>query len=474
LLLVFLCLIFCACSSKPRVELRSLAPAETLIYMETNDLGEIAKSLSDSQAWKEFATSTPNFSQLYGVQTAIAISGFETSESIVSLNIKPKFVMILDTNSFETTTKTVVETQITKFLADAKLEKTGDKSVWTTKDNRNIYAVTVGSIAFIGNDESLIESCLQTQRGEKPSLLQNDTLSKLREEKPLAFGYVSSDGVKELSNFAGIKLAIDTSEEDLVRSFIAKILPDFLQKSVTEISWKANKNTIGIEDKFFVKLNPDVANALNDSLQKSSETVNLNAYVPATVYTATSYTFASPNIAFQGLVKIIKSQTDEASGNIIEKFSNLSLQAYGVNDTRTFFENVENQIITAQFDEDGEQSVVIAKIKDEKKLKATIDEETKLKIIGDVAIFGDAESVEKCVVDMNVAPIILPINSAITTTLRENTDAKAIIKNLANVKESEKLLFSTTQTRTSTNGIERTTVSSFGLFGKILQTVKTD
>jgi hypothetical protein len=456
------------------VELRSLAPAETLIYLETNDLGKVAESLSDSQAWKELAESTPNFSQLYGVQTAIAISGFETSESIVSLNVKPKFVVILDTNSFETATKTVVETQISKFLADAKLEKTGDKSVWTTKDNRNIFAVIAGSIAFIGNDESLIENCRQTQRGEKPSLLQNKTLSKLRNEKPLAFGSVSSEGVKELANFASVKLAIDTSEENLARSFIAKILPEFLQKSVTEISWKANKNAIGIEDKFFVELNSEVAEAFNDSLQKSSEPANLNIYVPATVYSATSYNFVSPNIAFQGLVKIIKSRIDEPSGNIIEKFSNFSLQAYGVNDTRTFLENVENQIITVQFDEDGEQSAVIVKMKDKAKLKTIIDEETKLKIIGDVAIFGEAEAVEKCVVDTNTTPLTLPINSAITTTLRENTDVKSIIKNFANIKESEKLIFATTQTRTNTVGIERTTVSSFGLFGKMSEIVKSD
>jgi hypothetical protein len=458
------------------VELRSLAPAETLIYLETNDLGEIAKSLSDSQAWKEFAASTPDFSPAYGVQTAIAISGFETSEGIVSLNVKPKFVLILDTNSYETTAKTVVETQISKFLTDAKLEKTDDKFVWTTKDNRKIFAVIVGSIAFIGNDESLIESCLQTQRGEKPNLLQNETLSKLREEKPLAFGYVSSEGVKELANFASVKLAIDSSEEDLVRSFIAKILPEFLQKSVTEISWKADKNAVGIEDKFFVKLNPDVANGLNDSLQKSSTIPNLDVYVPATAYSATSYNFASPNIAFQGLVKTIKSQTDETSGNIIEKFSNLSLQAYGVNDTRTFLENAENQIITAQFDEDGEQSVVIAKIKNEAKLKATIDEETKLKMIGNVAVFGDAESVEKCVIDTKATPLKLSLNSVITTVSRENIDAKSIIKNLANIKQSneEKTLFSTTQTRTNTLGIERITVSSFGLFGKMLGILQND
>jgi hypothetical protein len=95
-------------------------------------------------------------------------------------------------------------------------------------------------------------------------------------------------------------------------------------------------------------------------------------------------------------------------------------------------------------------------------------------MIGDIAIFGDAESVEKCVIDMNVTPISLPINSAITTTWREDTGAKSIIKNFVSVKDSEKLIFATTQTRTNTLGIERTTVSSLGLFGKMLEIIKSE
>lgn len=475
LLLVF-CLIYSACSSKPRLELRSLAPAETLIYLETNDLGEIVKTLTESQAWKEYASSTPDFSGFYGIQTAVAISGFETTQSIVSLNVKPKFVLIFDTNTFEAATKSAVETQIGKFLKDANFEKNNDKFIWTTKDNRKVFAVIAGSIAFIGNDESLIETCLQTKSGEKPNLLQNVTLSKLHDEKPLAFGFISAEGIKELSNFAGVKLAIDTSEEDLVRSFIAKNLPEILQKSLTEISWKAEKNQIGVEDKFSIKLNPEIANALNDSLQKSADFAELAKYIPANTYSATSYNFASPNLAFQGFVKTIKSQTDESSGNIVEKFSNLSLQAYGLNDTNTFLGNVKNQIISLQFDEEGENSVVIAKVKDKAKLKAVLDEEVSLKFIDDTAIFGDSESVEKCQSDMKINTFSALQNSSISTISQENTEVKPIVKHFAEIrnKNEEKLLFSTTQTQINALGIERTTVSSFGIFGKIMGIVNSE
>src|SRR5882757_7244485 len=82
-LLFSLCLCVSAvnlsCGSKP-TDMRSLAPAETLVYLETNDLAAALQPIVDSKPFNEVAKSKPDFSALKGVQLAVAVTGFETSE----------------------------------------------------------------------------------------------------------------------------------------------------------------------------------------------------------------------------------------------------------------------------------------------------------------------------------------------------------------------------------------------------------
>ena len=52
-----------SCGSPP-VDLRSLAPAETLVYLETNDLGKALGALTESRAFSEAAKRTPDGSGL--------------------------------------------------------------------------------------------------------------------------------------------------------------------------------------------------------------------------------------------------------------------------------------------------------------------------------------------------------------------------------------------------------------------------
>ena len=68
-----------SCASKP-TDMRSLVPAETLVYLETNDLAAALQPIVDSKPFNEVAKSKPDFSALKGVQLVVAVTGFETSE----------------------------------------------------------------------------------------------------------------------------------------------------------------------------------------------------------------------------------------------------------------------------------------------------------------------------------------------------------------------------------------------------------
>src|SRR4051794_8817493 len=75
--------LFLSCSTKP-IDLRSMAPADSLIYLETNDIAATLQPLIDSNAFVEAAKAKPDLSALKGVQLAIVVTGFEASEEQVN------------------------------------------------------------------------------------------------------------------------------------------------------------------------------------------------------------------------------------------------------------------------------------------------------------------------------------------------------------------------------------------------------
>jgi len=52
--------------------MRTLIPADTLVYLETNDLAAALQPIVDSKPFTEVAKSKPDFSALKGVQLAVA------------------------------------------------------------------------------------------------------------------------------------------------------------------------------------------------------------------------------------------------------------------------------------------------------------------------------------------------------------------------------------------------------------------
>src|SRR5438093_12689453 len=75
-----LILLSLSCSSSKQTDLRSLVPADSLVYLETNDLAAALQPIVDSKPFNEVARYKPDLSALKGVQVAVAVSGFETSE----------------------------------------------------------------------------------------------------------------------------------------------------------------------------------------------------------------------------------------------------------------------------------------------------------------------------------------------------------------------------------------------------------
>ncbi|HXH68713.1 MAG TPA: hypothetical protein VNI60_00050 [Pyrinomonadaceae bacterium] len=508
-----------SCASKP-TDLRTLAPTETLVYLETNDLAKTLNSLTESKAFQELAKEKPDFSAFENVQAAVVITGFEASEQKVTdensvLNFKPHFAVIADTHAWKPTAVSIAENQIGKFARDAygddvKLERSEKRDakffVWTSTDGRKLFSAVSNSVIYVGNDENLLDKCLSVKRGEAESLLKNENLARAREnatgENLLAFGYISPEGVAQIANLAGVSTAIETTEENAGRSFIAQILPQILRNTTKEIVWTANKSEQGIEDNIFVSLNDETASVFKETLAPNSEIQsNLAELLSPNIFTATRYSLKNPLVAWRSLLLTTVKNTDALNGKILVKFSNNLLESYGVSDAETFLSSIDSDILTAQFDVDGEKSIAIVTVQDAKKLKKSISDEINFKMppekqdnadiwlsedkqiatafVGNKLILGDSESVLKCLQAKQSGQNFTSNRSfqkfvdsrAVSITFAKDMDsAEKIVKVLGNVRENKSAVTAyTTETRFTEKGIERKTVSAFGLLGTILE-----
>ena len=500
-----------ACRTAPVNDLRKLAPRETLVYLETKDVGATLDALTASPAFRTLA-GKKDFSALANVQVAVAVTGFETSEKDSILNLKPRFVAVADTHLWNWQAVALVENQLDGFVrknygAAAQIEKIdkddGAFFTWTAEDSRRFFAFAQDGLIYFGNDAGAIEKCLAIKKGAGESLAQNEYFARAYKKNNLAFGYVSSDGISQIAALEGVSIAVSQSEEANERSFIARILPPILQNTTSEIVWTANRGERGIEDKYSVTLKPEIVPILKEILDADAVLPkDFVDFLPSEVFSATRYNLRNPLLAWRGSVLLATRNTDDLSRQFLSSLSGKLLEPYSIGEAELFLSAVSAPIVTAQFDATGEKSVTLATVKDLTRLKDSISKEINFEsppekqanseiwfsqdktlaaaFIENKIILGDGASVLKCLAiwrgekksSNNITFLRLAANQNVAATFGTDADsAEKIAGVLGNLKTENRkpATFYTTETRLTENGFERVTVSDFGFVGTILK-----
>lgn len=501
--------------------MRSLAPRNTIAFLEINDLAATLGALTDNKIFAENSAPAPDFSSLENLQAAVVIAGFETSEEQIAddnsvFHSKPKFIAIADTHTWKPAAVSIVENQIGKFVeeiygSNPRLEKSekGDAKLfaWTNGDRRKLFAAVSQSVIYFGNDETLLDECLAVRRGEAENLLNDQNLSQARAlsemESGLAFGYVSTNGVKQFAD--SLADAFASSENHSEDNFAARVLPPILQNTTREIVWTAKKLGNKIEDNFFVRLEPESASVFNTAFARNRQnSIALFDFVPPNVNSLTSYNFQNPALAWHGFLMVTTGNTDAATGKFLIQISDQLLAPYGISNSEMFLNAVDSHILTAQFDADGVNSATIATVRDIEAIKKTIagvnfnsppetfeqaeiwksvDGETIAAFVENKLILGTGDAVLRCLrakkssdnfsKNQNLQRF-LQTDSTSVTFARDNDSAKKIISLFGNIEAKNQTVpvDYTIETRFTADGIERKSVSDFGFLGTILEQFK--
>jgi hypothetical protein len=501
-----------SCGSKP-TDLRTVVPADSLVYLETNDLGKAIRAVTENDSFKNAAKATPDLSVLNGIKLAVAVTGFETKEEQLTeensvLNFQPRFVAVAETNAWNYQAISFAENQIGEFIneiygGEVELvsypKHDGKYFVWTAQDGRKAYGLVIDSLIFFGNDESAIEKCIAVRKGEADPIAKN---SKLPTGDLLSSGYVSPEGVGQLANIAGIQLALGSSQDEDVLSAIAVVLPKILRNSVTEITWTSKKIEHGIQDEYLFGTTSELGQVFSETLITGGAVVNgFGDFIPSEVVSGTRYDLKDAQIAWRSVLLAAGAKIDDPSADVVAMASLLRLlDPYGVANEELFLSAIGNPIFTLRFDDEGENVVVISNVRDVNKLKQSIDKEIKsaipaeninqanvwrsqegtaFAIVGDKFLLGDAESVIKClnVQDGKIDSVIGErlSSSDIRTpgfTVTTDSDPMAKLVEIMNDRKDENTGLSqlwTVSTEFKKDGIHRREVSNFGLLGSIIE-----
>jgi hypothetical protein len=432
-LLVFLALLLILAVwiwwNRPRkVNMATYVPADALIYLETNDLPDIAGGIVSTDAWKALAPAAGIRSNMGNLgwlsriaswtgigpadavvlsraQVAVAVLGLDAADAGDTLKIKPRYAVVVETHTGESRTRTAVENRVGDFARRAygeprveEKEAEGTKFVtWIAPDDneRRIITAVMGSVAVIGNDESAVQACLAVRRNERPSLDSNPQVEEMRRRvaanDALAFGYVSPDGAARLLEMAATAYAGQVSSDPRAQSAAASMLPPLAKKILGGAGWSARISDGVVEDRYFLALQNGVATRLQSVLASQPDTtIDAGALLPAESYSLSRYNYRDPAEAWRGLNTAVASQVDTLGAILITRLLDASLKPYGIEEPDSFLRAIGSEIVTARLDDSGSSTVTIVEVRDEKTLRDFVAKRLgarpRREVIGDVEL----------------------------------------------------------------------------------------
>ncbi len=528
---------------KPQtVEMAQFAPADALIYLETNDLPKILESLTKTEAWQNHAeefglAKQTNFGWLsktfaqFGIgsaetnllgraQIAVVLLGFEATEVEQNLQLKPRAVIIAETHLSESGAKTAIESLVGDFVGknfrEAKISQTEAEGakwiIWTdSAANRKIFAAILENTVFIGNDEQSVKTCLAVRRGERESLKNDSALAEMRrklsEKDTLAFGYVTTSGVKQLSEISTAAFAGKITESQTAMSLIAQSLPPLVQKTVNSVGWTTKLENGKLVDRYVVAMPDDFVSALREPLATSIES-NGDAlqFLPRETKSLTRYNLQKADKAWNGLIFALTTKLDTISAVFVGQFSKAILAPYGIIEPNVFLGAVGTEIITAQISADDENSLTIFRVRDEQMLKTQVLQRLqtnapKEEKIGNAILWtsendfaaafadgflltGTPEIVRKSLEARQKSAVLAKIEErrkflrespAVAVNFADETEKIQTFLQIVHGKKETKIAvksdndnFSVSETRLVENGFERRVKSNFGLLGSLV------
>ena len=391
-----------------RADMAAYVPSDTLIYFEANSLPEILTALTSTDAWRTLApaagleadyrsfTRASRFVSWTGVgsaeavvlaraQVAVTVFGVEAAEEPgLELRIRPRLALVAETH----TGKTRALKAVLKLVGDFARKRYNEPKVeeserdeatmitWEPKAaGKKIVAAVADGVVVVANDEAALQSCLAVRRGEKPSLSGDPQLAEMRSragaESALGFGYVPRESAPKLAQIVALVLAGQAEADPRAQSGLAILVPQLAGRALRGAAWSSRLTGGQVEDFYLFASPPEITTRLAVALETTpAGAVGAADFLPAGTHQFTRYNFPEPDAAWGGVNAVISSELDPTVAPYAVGMIGKMLDPFGVSSPREFLRTVGPEVTTARLDEDGEQLLMVAAVRDETALRA--------------------------------------------------------------------------------------------------------
>jgi len=380
----------------------TFAPADALLYLESNNPADVFAALTNTDAWKlvdditgkhTSVNKNSSWSRMFvrwtglgpinsviitRAQLAVVVTDLGVAENGETLTVKPEGALLVETHTSASRIKPSVEQALKNFAETAYGQPTLKRTnldgfefiEWIAPGgSRQIVATISGSLVIVGNTERAVQKILAVAIRRKPSLKDDTDLQRLRLElkgdQALAFGYIPARNSGHLLSIA-VPMVMgrapgNTEFERLINAASAKI--------VTSLGWSSTPLMNGIVDRYRINLHPAVVAKLKEDFSCQQLDPTSGPVLPADLSSVTYYQFQNPTSAWQGLKTSVSAQVDALSAILFSSLLKSALIPYGINEPDKFLNLVDRPLLTARLDSDISGSLLIARVRDQSEMR---------------------------------------------------------------------------------------------------------
>ena len=387
--------------------LAAWAPADSLAYIEVNDLGDLVQGVQQTTAWKSLGPSlgapeglAPNrwilrFARWTGTgsadallfarsQVAVVFSGAEGTQSGSTLIIKPLLTLILETHTTQRRMRGAVEDHVAKIARDnfgnsifvRKQVGTVELEEWQSEDGaRRIVAAFVNTTVIIANDEAAVLHAIEAAAGSRPSLKTQSEVDQMRRATDSAnaalFGFVTQAGIKSLLQAYALRSeGGDGVSGDSITK--ARLFADTFGGIVKQLGWTARFTDGAVVDRFSIALAEGVIDRLRNSMAPDrSPDLSQIPFTTPDAHSVSIYSFHDTATVWSDLTAVISSHTDLVGAMATRPIMHGLLRAYGIVDAEVFTRGTGTRLQTVRAEE-GYPAVLIAEVFDRPAIEKAI------------------------------------------------------------------------------------------------------
>ncbi len=404
LLLIVIGAVWLWWSRPSRVDMADYAPADSLVYVEFNDLAAVAQAIQHSDVWQAAApvikskptaqsrvmtaAARSGFGPLEAVlfartQIALVVVGMNTSEENDTLRVRPEVAVIAETHTSRWRTKpAAVEAvkHLANFAYGASMcaERSADADYiecTVAGTERKIVGAVDGTLVVIGNSDSAVRSCLEVRRGVRPSIRTDPELVKVRSsvmtEKTLGFGYISPANSAKLFSWAAPLLMGQAPGDRQLEQLLAVSAGKVLRG----VAWTASASHGGIEDRFLFSLEPGVVSRLQPAFETAERDENFWKLVPEGFQSLTIYRNKAPAAAWSSLDSAVAFKLDALPAVLFGSLLRSSLSVYGISNPKEVLPALSPPLLTLRPSEGAEGSILVTRVSDEARLRQLLTQQ---------------------------------------------------------------------------------------------------